>query len=195
MRILFFIFLIASAIPLRSSEPGLHYIGTQRQFFFDETIVEKLVNTRTRLNPAVKVQPNPILQIDKPWEGSDTTISWVFFDELLQKFRLRYTTGKMLAAGRNQKGEVVVKGDEHNPTPRVTCEAFSDDGIHWQKPELGLVDFNGSKANNILPAEYIKVEYCFQDLHEKDPNKRYKGFVRKGDVHIPGYDRRPLFFT
>jgi len=29
----------------------------------------------------------------------------------------------------------------------VTCYAESEDGIHWVKPELGLVEFNGSKAN------------------------------------------------
>ena len=26
------------------------------------------------------------------------------------------------------------------------CYAFSTDGIRWQKPELGLLEFNGSPA-------------------------------------------------
>ncbi|MCX6619521.1 MAG: hypothetical protein NTY38_00270 [Acidobacteria bacterium] len=34
--------------------------------------------------------------------------------------------------------------------PRCDCYAISNDGIHWQKPDLGLVEFNGSKANNIV---------------------------------------------
>jgi hypothetical protein len=32
----------------------------------------------------------------------------------------------------------------------VTCYAESKDGIHFTKPELGLFEFNGSKANNIV---------------------------------------------
>ena len=32
----------------------------------------------------------------------------------------------------------------------VTCYAESKDGITWTKPELGLFEFDGSKANNIV---------------------------------------------
>ena len=31
----------------------------------------------------------------------------------------------------------------------VTCYAESQDGIHWDKPELGLCEWCGSTANNI----------------------------------------------
>lgn len=34
--------------------------------------------------------------------------------------------------------------------PLFCCYAESDDGIHWRKPELGLHEFHGSKANNIV---------------------------------------------
>jgi len=30
------------------------------------------------------------------------------------------------------------------------CYATSPDGINWRKPALGLVDFQGSKANNLI---------------------------------------------
>ena len=33
---------------------------------------------------------------------------------------------------------------------RFMCLAFSADGIVWQKPELGIVSFNGSSATNIV---------------------------------------------
>jgi hypothetical protein len=32
----------------------------------------------------------------------------------------------------------------------LICCAESGDGIHWEKPELGIVEFDGSKANNIV---------------------------------------------
>ena len=34
--------------------------------------------------------------------------------------------------------------------PSSFCYAESDDGIHWRKPNLGLCEFQGSKANNIM---------------------------------------------
>jgi hypothetical protein len=36
---------------------------------------------------------------------------------------------------------------------RPMCYAESKDGVTWTKPELGLVDFNGSKKNNICLIE------------------------------------------
>ncbi|MEX2581529.1 MAG: hypothetical protein WD342_20905 [Verrucomicrobiales bacterium] len=53
------------------------------------------------------------------------------------------------------------------------CYAESSDGIHWQRPELGLVEFKGSKRNNILPV----IQRCptvIRDDREPDPARRYK---------------------
>ncbi|NQT36757.1 MAG: hypothetical protein HQ581_04665, partial [Planctomycetes bacterium] len=55
------------------------------------------------------------------------------------------------------------------------CYAESEDGIHWQRPELGLVEFKGSLRNNVLPV----VQRCptvIHDRHEPDPDRRYKCF-------------------
>ena len=30
------------------------------------------------------------------------------------------------------------------------CYAYSDDGVHWKRPDLGLVKYGGDKHNNIL---------------------------------------------
>ena len=68
---------------------------------------------------------------------------------------------------------------------RVTalCYACSTDGIHWEKPELGLVDFKGNKRNNILYA-YVHGTGVFLDEEAPDPNRRYK-LVTKVD-YAPG---------
>jgi hypothetical protein len=42
-------------------------------------------------------------------------------------------------------------GGKDRPNTRdLYCYAESPDGIHWNKPELGLFDWNGSKKNNIV---------------------------------------------
>jgi hypothetical protein len=39
---------------------------------------------------------------------------------------------------------------DRGPQTEITCYAESDDGIHWRKPALGLVEIAGSKQNNAL---------------------------------------------
>ena len=75
------------------------------------------------------------------------------------------------------------------------CLATSEDGIHWERPSLGLVEFDGSTDNNILPErEGLPTAPAFQDLHEKDPAKRYKALQMIGDTQSRGmqYD---LFYS
>lgn len=163
---------------------GLRDIGSQRQFFFDDQIVETMENTRRRLNPAVKEPSNPIIKRDKPWEGPDIRLRWIFFDQRLGKFRMRYTTRIFYIDGRNDKGELIVRG-EGEDDPILVCEAFSDDGIYWEKPNLGLYEYEGSTANNIVPEEN-QCAYVFQDLHDPDPKRRYKGMTRKGSFNNIG---------
>jgi len=174
---------LAALNPLSATSfvhPGLHPIGSQRQFFFDDQIVETMDRTTRRLNPAVKLADNPVIKQDRPWEGPDMRLTWVIFDHQLGKFRMRYSAGVFKSGGRNEKGEVIVLGEgDATAQKRVTCEAFSGDGVNWIKPELGLVEFEGSKANNILPAE-ANYSYFFEDLHDPDPARRYKAHVRAG---------------
>ncbi len=65
---------------------------------------------------------------------------------------------------------------------RPMCYAESQDGINWTKPELGLVEFNGNKKNNICLIEspihsmtrvndFLSVLY---EPNDPDPSRRYK---------------------
>ena len=40
-------------------------------------------------------------------------------------------------------------GTRNSSRPRV-CYAESDDGIHWERPQLGACEFGGNKNNNIV---------------------------------------------
>ena len=59
------------------------------------------------------------------------------------------------------------------------CYAISEDGLTWEKPALGLADFDGSTRNNLLPPsvdgkQFIRRPNLVQDFQEDDPGKRYK---------------------
>lgn len=175
-------FLLAATLLaiLSPAAAGLRPIGGERQLFLDGTLVESTERTLRRLNPAVKSEFNPIIRRDRPWEGDDLRIAWVIFDAQRQLFRMRYSSTTMAAEGRGSDGEVIV-----NEGRAVICEAFSADGIHWTKPELGLVEFGGNRANNLIPPDQHHA-YFFQDLHEPDPSRRYKAHVRRGSTREKG---------
>ena len=55
--------------------------------------------------------------------------------------------------------------------------AESDDGIRWRKPKLGLVEFRGSRDNNLILVPHGFVGYHTLVLHdpdEKDATRRFK---------------------
>lgn len=59
----------------------------------------------------------------------------------------------------------------------VICYATSTDGIHWQKPNLGLVEFNGSRDNNIVELRVAGLWSTCALVHDPDdenPDRRFK---------------------
>jgi hypothetical protein len=55
------------------------------------------------------------------------------------------------------------------------CYATSRDGLTWEKPELNLIEYEGSKANNLV----LRGSHgagVFKDPRDPDPQRRYKMF-------------------
>ena len=54
----------------------------------------------------------------------------------------------------------------------------SPDGLHWSKPEIGQVEYRGSKVNNfvavMLGGLHHRAECIVRDDSDPDPNRRYK---------------------
>ena len=63
------------------------------------------------------------------------------------------------------------------------CYATSRDGIAWDKPELGRVDYRGSRANNMV----LRGPHgagVLKDARETDPSRRYKMFTSLGEQEL-----------
>lgn len=102
-----------------------------RLLFFDTHCLDSLENTSQALNPPEK--RGPCLAIEKDWElGLVRGSSIVFWDGL---WRLYY----------------LLKTDDERH--RVMAMATSRDGITWDRPDLGGVEFAGSKSNNLVDIE------------------------------------------
>jgi hypothetical protein len=107
--------------------------GSRLELLADAYLVEALQGVRLVLSRPL---PREVAIIhDRPWEGNVCFYHTVFRDG---NFFRMYYRGSHAAA------------DSSRFNHQVACYAESGDGIHWTKPELGLVEFNGSKRNNIV---------------------------------------------
>ena len=75
----------------------------------------------------------PFLLADQPWESGQ--LNWANLRVENGRFRLWYEA---------------MTADSTGDADTRLCYAESTDGIHWEKPELGLIEFDGSRRNNIV---------------------------------------------
>ena len=112
-------------------------IGDRRELFVDDYLIATLAGgAQRRLHHPVPGQI--VMTRDQPWEGNLCSCDCLFHDG--DKFRLYYRAMQV------ETSEDLLE----IPHVPVICYAESTDGIHWTKPDLGLVEFNGSKHNNIV---------------------------------------------
>lgn len=104
-------------------------IGSEKQLFIDQRLIERAQNVTLRVNPPRKTGEKCIVA-DRPWE-SHRVCAYNTVMEDGGIYKMWYD------AIDNDGG-------------RWLCYATSTDGIHWQKPALGIVEFQGSKENNIV---------------------------------------------
>ena len=74
------------------------------------------------------------LHTDAPWEGNTSAYFTVFKNGPL--YRMYYRGSHF------ENGSFV--------HPETTAYAESTDGINWTKPNLGIVEYNGSTQNNLV---------------------------------------------
>ena len=56
--------------------------------------------------------------------------------------------------------------------------ALSRDGLNWEKPNLGALEFNGNRENNLIDSpERQRLWQVVHDPDDPDPERRYKGFL------------------
>lgn len=135
-------------------------IGNQLQLFLDDWLIDSMTGLRLRLHSPQRAEV--VLRKDKQWEDS------TMFDPVIIKDGPRY--------------RMWYRANFNSP-PFYTGYAESDDGIHWLKPPLGLIEFGGEKANNIVwssgPDKSAPYVLCvFRDENPEMPaSERYKAIA------------------
>lgn len=155
-------------------------IGCRRELFVEDALIAAL-SGGARLELHEPVPREVVLEHDAPWEGTGTGYHSVFQDG--GKYRMYYKGWHI------EVKDGKVKTGSH---PLYCCYAESDDGLTWRKPELGLVEFQGSKANNIVLAPEtlgaVKSDpghpAVFKDENPAcPPEARYKAIIRSEKPH------------
>lgn len=96
----------------------------------------------------LRKQPEgPLVTMDKPWETELLYYKTLHYDDNRNEYVLEYE----LAGGDKQRDA------ERAQLPSKICRAVSRDGLVWTKPSLGLVTYNGTTDNNLVPPgqEYV----------------------------------------
>ena len=140
-------------------------IGKRLEPLVDDYLLERLTGSAQLV--AQRPEPRDVaLTADAPWEGNTSAYYTIFQDG--GKYRMYY------------RGSHV---DEKSgkPTHReLACYAESTDGLRFTKPELGIFEFNGSKANNIVWDG--EGTHCFTPFLDANPNAspdaKYKALTR-----------------
>ena len=117
-------------------------LGSNKQLLFDQLFLEKSQGIHLRVNVPYQ-EPEPVLIADKPWEG----LGIGAYNTVMRedgRFRMWYDA---LAPDGGAE-----KGSDAAPTGsrRMLCYAESNDGIHWEKPVLGLIPYRDFNRTNIV---------------------------------------------
>ena len=104
---------------------------------------------------------NPILTGTQDWEKWVIGVNGrsVIHDPDSQHFRMWYG------------GYLIDEGYPRGILFKV-CYAVSPDGVHWRRPELGQVEWGGSRKNNILRwgQNWMRRPNVIEDPKDPDPN-------------------------
>lgn len=147
-------------------------IGSRLQLFLDDWLIERMEGVEQKLHHPVAKEV--ALAIDQPWEKL-----WQK-EERINPTPFGYSS--VMKDGDVYRMFYTWDLDKQRDDP--TGYAESRDGIHWEKPELGLFEFEGSKKNNIVWEGLRHFDFTpFRDTNPGAiPEERYKTLI--GNPHV-----------
>jgi len=127
---------------------------TNKHLLFDNRLVENTQNVRLTVGTVKKHPANPLFGEEHPWEVKYSNLYpcaiYDFEDKIYKCWYNPFLVDKS-AKGMTWQQRESTKYAHPGPTREMcVCYATSKDGIHWEKPELGLIEYGGNRKNNIV---------------------------------------------
>ena len=157
-------------------------IGSRLELMVDDYLIARLSGgAQRRFNKPVPQEA--ALVTDQPWEGNASGGFTLFQDGAI--YRMYY----------NARNFAMSETTLSEPSG-VICYAESENGIDWVRPELGLVEFKGSRKNNIIiDSQALKVPGdAFAPFKDANPaataDAKYKAWATRFPNYSPGASTR-----
>ncbi len=156
-----------------------------KHLFIDDHDIEDIHNLARKLHQPEKAPGNAVVRPEHRWENCAiqirTTPAW---DPVEQCFTMIYLSS---AESLDPEVRLDATGAPAGGSA-FYCYATSSDGVNWEKPILGLHDYEGPRwngepigtANNILPSAQGMLLGPIHDPHDDDPSRRFKGLAYRG---------------
>src|SRR5262249_17393742 len=114
-------------------------IGHVKQLFLDDFVVGSVDGLSRKLHEPTRHPRNPLIVGDQPWERWVIGVNGrpVMYDDESHEFKMWY--GSYLPEAASPTG-----------IRYRVCYAVSKDGIHWDRPVLGQVEWPGTRGTNII---------------------------------------------
>ena len=155
------------------------------RLLLDPRVTASTAGAKLELGTVRKHPANPLFieeyfaEPPKRWEARlDNVYPSVIYDEDEGVFKCWY------------KSFIVDEASNHTPLNLRTQQAYgetkreegllyavSTDGIRWEKPALGIIDFDGATANNLVmrrATHGLHAGGVLKDARDPDPARRYK---------------------
>ena len=141
-------------------------IADRKQLFIDDMLIADRSNVRRVVNrPALA---DPVLEPGPEGSYNDAFVGvmpgQVIRDGDVYRMWVRGASARVLT----------MPWDAPELKLQPTGYAESNDGIRWETPNLGLFEWGGSKANNIV---FLDWGCVFRDPHPRSEQERYKALV------------------
>ncbi len=135
-----------------------------RRLFLDAMVVEESGNLSRVFHAAEKYPGNPVIKKEHPWEGWGP-----------------YLYGTVLQDGDRIRMWYQGIGKDSADV----SYAESTDGIHWTKPELGIVEYHGSTENNIVaPAGSCHIASVIRVPNPSSPDRQWAIYGYAGGASV-----------
>ena len=159
--------------------------------FLDPRIIASTAGAKLELGTVQKHAANPLFGEDffadppKRWEARlDNVYPNVIYDEDDGFFKCWY---KSFIYDEPSNSAALARRPSQPYSQGAREEgllyAVSADGITWEKPALGIIDFEGSSANNLVmrrATHGLHAGGVMKDSRDPDPARRYK-FIHRND--------------
>jgi hypothetical protein len=156
-----------SSLPWHRSAPGSDVVDIrrQRQLFLDGFWIARASGVSRKLHEPAR--EGVAVVSEHPWESLLSAYHVVLRDG--NTWRLYYLCSE-------------ARGESGGPW-QYCALAESSDGIAWSKPRLGVVDFRGSKQNNLVYGGPLTELAPFLDANpDAKASERYKAVGRLGNL-------------